>query len=50
LAKDTAAHCNAVFLLPIAVASGYFWLCGLHVVLFLFGLLVVAGWSVLAGA
>jgi hypothetical protein len=44
---DTAAHCNAAFLLPIAVASGYLLL---HVVLVLVGLLIVAALRVLAVA
>jgi hypothetical protein len=28
--KDSAAHCNAVFFLPIVVASGYFGYVGYH--------------------
>jgi hypothetical protein len=32
--KDSATHYNAVFFPPIEVASGYFWLCGFHVVSF----------------
>jgi hypothetical protein len=32
--KDSAAHCNTVFFLPTVVASGYFWLCGLHMIAF----------------
>jgi hypothetical protein len=48
--KDSAAHCNAVFFPPI-VASGYFGYVGcMWLFLVLFGLLVVAAFSVLATA
>jgi hypothetical protein len=50
MVTDSAAHCNAVFFPPTAVAAGYFGYVGcvwLHLVLF--GLLVVAALSVLAG-
>jgi hypothetical protein len=49
--KDSAAHCNVGFFPPILVASGYFGYVGCTwLVLVLFGLLVVAALSVLAGA
>jgi hypothetical protein len=48
--KDSAAHCNAVFFPFIVVASGYFGYVGCAwLLLVLFGLLVVAALSVLAG-
>jgi hypothetical protein len=31
--QDSAAHCITVFIPP--VASGYLWLCGLHMAAFL---------------
>jgi hypothetical protein len=50
-AKDSTAHCNAVFFPPIVVASGYFGYVGCTwLLLVLFGLLVVAVLSVLARA
>jgi hypothetical protein len=49
--KDSVAQCNAVFFLPIVVASGYFGYVGCTwLLLVLFGLLVVAASSVLAQA
>jgi hypothetical protein len=30
MVKDSAAHCNAVFFLPILFASGYFGYVGYH--------------------
>jgi hypothetical protein len=30
MVKDSAAHCNAVFFLPVLVASGYFGYAGYH--------------------
>jgi hypothetical protein len=30
MVKDSAAHCNAVFLPPVVVASGYFGYVGYH--------------------
>jgi hypothetical protein len=52
--SGSVAHCNAVFFHLIVIASGYFFLLVTWVahclLLVLFGLLVVAALSVLAGA
>jgi hypothetical protein len=49
--KESAAHCNAVFFCPIAVASGYSGYVGcIWLLLVLLGLLVVtAGFAWFAG-
>jgi hypothetical protein len=51
MVKDSAAHCNVGSFPPIVVASGYYGYVGsTWLLLVLFGLLVVAALSVLAGA
>lgn len=50
MVKDSAAPCNAVFFLPILVASGYFWLGWLLVVAFGFVWFTDCGCLECAGA